>query len=82
MDQSSPTQSEVVSFAPKRKPREESAAVDEAGQAFVSLLREAVTISQDNALRAEQCPETIRQEIQEKLITPMKANRPAQPAAH
>jgi hypothetical protein len=46
----------------------------------IAHLQNEVQRLESRAARAEQWLETIRQEIQDKLITPMEAIRPAQPA--
>jgi uncharacterized small protein (DUF1192 family) len=47
----------------------------------IAHLQNEVQRLESRAARAEQWLETIRQEIQDKLITPMEANRPAQPVS-
>jgi TolA-binding protein len=48
----------------------------------ISQLQGEVELLRSRATRAEQWLETIKTEIQDKLIAPMEANRPGSPAAH
>jgi hypothetical protein len=63
---------ELVRFAPKPKPGDEL--IDQTGHALLALI--------DDATRAEQWLEVIKNEIEVKLIAPMKANRAELPALH
>jgi chromosome segregation ATPase len=48
----------------------------------IAQLEAEVERLRDRATRAERWLETIKQEIEEKLIAPMEANRPELPVLH
>jgi hypothetical protein len=52
MDQHPTDTSEVLAFAPTRKPQHESHVVDEAGHRVLALLGEAANIAAENVERA------------------------------
>ena len=52
MDQQSQETSEVLTFAPRQRIRNESDPIDQAGQALVGMLKDAAALSQQNVERA------------------------------
>ena len=52
MDQQSQETSEVLTFAPRQRIRNESDAIDDVGHTLVAMLKEAATLSQQNVDRA------------------------------